>query len=203
MFVYLSLIFSYMSFTTFSPKVSPCSQASSAKENCRIVLRWWNFRFPCCVLLALSWNTTQQKKFQVQISWVGQSTSEFLTQEAAARLLFNSFIKHPEYPDLNYTDWKTKWTLPLIMKKMPTPMPMLRSKRRTRIAMSRCFFWEEIWHFFRIFCLVTAHLGHSSLTIGQAQTRTKVIDFLFWVIVIVLIALERNIIFFIVHGADA
>ena len=29
-------------------------------------------RFPCCVLLALSWNTM---KIQVQISWVGQSTS--------------------------------------------------------------------------------------------------------------------------------
>ena len=36
---------------------------------------------------------------------------KFLTQERAARLLFNSLIKHPEYPDLNYTDWKTKWTL--------------------------------------------------------------------------------------------
>ena len=30
-------------------------------------------RFPCCVLLALSWNTNQQMKIQVQISWVGQS----------------------------------------------------------------------------------------------------------------------------------
>ena len=30
-------------------------------------------RFPCCVLLALSWNT--KMKIQVQISWVGQSTN--------------------------------------------------------------------------------------------------------------------------------
>ena len=36
---------------------------------------WINSRFPCCVLLALSWNTTnEQMKIQVQISWVGQST---------------------------------------------------------------------------------------------------------------------------------
>ena len=42
-----------------SCEISPCTPIS---------------RFPCCVLLALSWNTNQQMKIQVQISWVGQST---------------------------------------------------------------------------------------------------------------------------------
>ena len=39
-------------------------------------------RFPCCVLLALSWNTTnEQMKIRVQISWVGQSTKSYLPSE--------------------------------------------------------------------------------------------------------------------------
>ena len=34
-----------------------------------------NSRFPCCVLLVLSWNTTKMK-IRKEMSWVGQSTSQ-------------------------------------------------------------------------------------------------------------------------------
>ena len=94
---------------------------------------------------------------------------KFVIQEREARLLFNSLMKHPEYPDLNYTDWKTRWTLNTTsyQEEDADPEANAEEQEKNQDRNKPLLFLRGDLTFFQNFCLVTVHFGHISLPIAH------------------------------------
>ena len=146
LFVYLSFICPYMSFTTTSPWVSPCSQASSAKENWRIVFRWWSF---------------QLKKQQYVYSWIVWLNLQNIWYES-----------YCWKEDLNYVGkgWKMKWTLNTTSyhEEDANPDANAEEQEENQDRNEQPLFLRRDGTFFQIFSFSHyGHLAHCSLPIAH------------------------------------